>query len=115
MGPFLIPPLLQGALLWAVTLSYSPFLLLFMNRALRAIGPALLAMMLVTVGGAFALLVAASTPVGLKLTLDATTALHLPPNQSLWFVAAVGGLAVSPLAWGPGITAAQRLCREVGE
>ena len=47
---------------WALSLSYSPFLLLFMNRAVRAIGPALMAMMLVLTASSVLALVAMARP-----------------------------------------------------
>ena len=46
-----LPAFFQGLLFWAISLSFSPFLLLFLNRAVRSIGPALLAMMLVAMIG----------------------------------------------------------------
>jgi hypothetical protein len=94
-----IPAFFQGFGFWAVSLSYSPFLLLFLNRAVRSIGPALLAMMLVATLGGTAALVAASTPAGMRLVASASATLGLAAGAALPAAAFAGMLAATPLAW----------------
>jgi hypothetical protein len=94
-----IPPFFQGLLLWAVSLSFSPFLLLFLNRAVRSIGPVLLVMMLVaTLGGSLAI-VAASTPAGTAALGSVTWILGLPTGAALPATQLAGMLVAAPLAW----------------
>jgi hypothetical protein len=99
LGSVRVPALLQGLLFWAISLSYTPLLLLFLNRSVRAIGPALLAMMLVTTGCGLLVLVAASTPAGMAVAVRLLTALHVPTSQFLPFLLLLGMLAATPLAW----------------
>jgi hypothetical protein len=94
-----VPPFFQGLVFWAMSLSYSPFLLLFLNRAVRSIGPALLAMMLVAVVGATLAMVAASTPRGMSAVVRALSAVHLPAQWMPPAVLLAGMLASAPLAW----------------
>ncbi|MBL8374748.1 hypothetical protein, partial [Accumulibacter sp.] len=94
-----VPAFFQGMVFWAMSLSYSPFLLLFLNRAVRSIGPALLAMMLVAVVGATLAMLAASTPRGMSAVVHALSAVHLPAQWMLAAVLLAGMLASAPLAW----------------
>jgi hypothetical protein len=94
-----VPAFFQGMVFWAMSLSYSPFLLLFLNRAVRSIGPALLAMMLVAVVGGTLAMVAASTPRGMSAVVHALMAVHLPTEWMLTAVLLAGMLASAPLAW----------------
>ena len=64
-----------------------------MNRAVRAIGPALLAMMLVLTASSVLALVAAGTPKGTTVTAKLVVALHLPEALFLPFVMLLGMLA----------------------
>lgn len=94
-----VPPFFQGLAFWAVSLSFSPFLLLFLNRAVRSIGPALLAMMLVaTLGGTLAM-VAASTPAGTAVLGSVSWTLGLPAGAALPATLLAGMVAAAPLAW----------------
>ena len=94
-----VPPFFQGWMFWAVSLSFSPFLLLFLNRAVRSIGPALLAMMLVaTLGGTLAI-VAASTPAGTAAVGSVLWTLGMPAGAALPATQLAGMLAAAPLAW----------------
>ena len=94
-----IPAFFQGLGFWAVSLSYSPFLLLFLNRAVRSIGPALLAMMLVAMLGGTAVMVAASTPVGMALLASVAEAMGLAAGGALLVPPLAGMVAAAPLAW----------------
>jgi hypothetical protein len=86
-------------LFWAITLSFSPFLLLFLNRAVRSIGPVLLAMLLVAMIGGTLALVAASTPVGMAAGASVLWALGLPAGAMHPAVVLAGALGTAPLAW----------------
>ena len=99
IGTVTVPPLLQGLVFWTLSLSYSPFLLLFMNRAVRAIGPPLLAMMLVLTASSALALIAVATPTGTTATAKLVAALHVPVSLFLPFVMLLGMLASAPLAW----------------
>jgi hypothetical protein len=94
-----LPAFFQGLLFWALSLSFSPFLLLFLNRAVRSIGPALLAMMLVALLGGTLALVAASTPIGMAAAARVLGTLGLPAGVMQPATVLAGALAVAPLAW----------------
>jgi hypothetical protein len=101
-GDVTVPPLLQGFIFWALTLSFSPFLLLFLNRAVRAIGPALLAMMMVATTASVLALVAVATPAGFSIAGRLMAALNVPPWLFVPLVMLLGMLAAAPLAWWTG-------------
>lgn len=93
-----VPAFFQGLVFWAFTLSFSPFLLLFLNRSVRSIGPVLLAMMLLaTLGGALAM-VAFSTPAGMAAAGPVLAFLYVPAAAMLPVVLLGGMLAFAPLA-----------------
>jgi hypothetical protein len=94
-----VPAFLQGLIFWALSLSFSPFLLLFLNRAVRSIGPALLAMLLVAMLGGTLALVAVSTPAGMAAGASLLGATGLPVGAMHPAVVLAGALAAAPLAW----------------
>jgi hypothetical protein len=94
-----LPAFFQGLLFWALNLSFSPFLLLFLNRAVRSIGPSLLMMLCVMMIGAMLALVAASTPSGMAAGASVLSALGLPAGAMHPLVVLTGALATAPLAW----------------
>jgi hypothetical protein len=94
-----LPAFFRGLLFWAITLSFSPFLLLFLNRAVRSIGPVLLVMLLVAMIGGTLALVAASTPVGMAAGASVLWALGLPAGAMHPAVVLAGALGTAPLAW----------------
>jgi tetratricopeptide (TPR) repeat protein len=94
-----LPAFFRGMLFWVLNLSFSPFLLLFLNRAVRSIGPALLAMMLVAMIGGTLALVAASTPAGMAAGASVLWTLGLPAGAMHPLVVLAGALAAAPLAW----------------
>jgi hypothetical protein len=94
-----IPAFFQGLGFWVVSMSYSPFLLLFLNRAVRSIGPVLLAMMLVAMLGSTAAMVAASTPAGMAALASVAEAMGLPAGGALLVPPLAGMVAAAPLAW----------------
>jgi tetratricopeptide (TPR) repeat protein len=94
-----LPAFFRGLLFWVLNLSFSPFLLLFLNRAVRSIGPALLAMMLIAMIGGTLALVAASTPAGMAAGASVLWTLGLPAGAMHPLVVLAGALATAPLAW----------------
>jgi tetratricopeptide (TPR) repeat protein len=94
-----LPAFFRGLLFWVLNLSFSPLLLLFLNRAVRSIGPALLAMMLVAMIGGTLALVAASTPAGMAAGASVLGALSLPAGAMHPLVVLAGAVAAAPLAW----------------
>lgn len=94
-----IPPFFQGLVFWAVSLSFSPFLLLFLNRSVRSIGPALLAMMLVAMLGGMLTVVAASTPAGTVAVGSVIWTLGLSAGAAIPATLLAGMLVAAPLAW----------------
>src|SRR5262245_33054023 len=97
-----VPAFFQGLAFWASSLSFSPLLLLFLNRAVRSIGPALLAMMLVAMLGGTLAIVAASTPAGTAAAGAVLWGLGLPAGAGLPATPLAGMLAAAPLAGGVG-------------
>ena len=98
-----LPAFFQGLLFWAISLSFSPFLLLFLNRAVRSIGPALVTMLLVAMIGATLALVAASTPTGMAVAAALLSALGLPAVAVHPLAVLAGALVTAPLAWWLGL------------
>jgi hypothetical protein len=94
-----VPPFLQGLLFWAINLSFSPFLLLFLNRAVRSIGPALLGMMLVAMLGGTLAIVAVSTPAGIAAVGSVLWTLGLPAGAAVPATMLAGMVLAAPLAW----------------
>ena len=94
-----VPAFFQGLAFWASSLSFSPLLLLFLNRAVRSVGPALLAMMLVAILGGTLAIVATSTPAGTAAVGSVLWALGLPAGAALPATQLAGMLAAVPLAW----------------
>ncbi|WP_201210576.1 hypothetical protein [Rhodocyclus purpureus] len=93
------PAFFQGLVFWVTTLSASPILLLFLNRAIRSIGPSLLAMMLVATAGGMLAQLAASTPAGMTALVTANGIMHLPTGWVLHIATLAGMVAFAPLAW----------------
>ena len=94
-----VPAFFQGLVFWVNGLSFSPLLLLFLNRAVRSVGPALLAMMLVATPVGILAVVAASMPAGIAAAGSVVWALGLPADAAVPATLLVGMLAAVPLAW----------------
>ncbi len=62
LGSLTLPPLLQPLFIWLITAAPSIFLLLFLNRRIRSIGPLLLVMMVVAVVGTHLAFLAVHAP-----------------------------------------------------
>lgn len=93
------PPFFQGIFFWANIALPSAILLLFLNRAVRSVGPPLLAMFLIVAIGATLAMIAASTPAGLEAMTKLFFRLSIP--ETLWMPATafIGMAALAPLAW----------------
>ncbi len=94
-----IPPFFQGLVFWVISLSLSPFLLLFLNRAVRSIGPVLLVMMVVAMLGGTAAMLAASTPVGMAVVVSVAGAMGLAGGAAIGLSWLGGMVAAAPLSW----------------
>ncbi len=94
-----VSPFLQGLVFWLINLSLSPLLLLFLNRAIRSIGPALLAMMLVVMLGGLLALIASSTPAGMDALARSAGTLGVPAGATLPLMHVAGMLLFAPPAW----------------
>jgi hypothetical protein len=94
-----VPAFFQGLVFWALSIGLSPFLLLFLNRRIRAIGPPLLLMMVVASVGSLLVQVLAFLPASRQAVVRVVSALALP--EALWIPAIVlaGMLVFLPLAW----------------
>jgi hypothetical protein len=80
-----LPAVLQPLFLWGLLAAPGAFLLLFLNRRVRAIGPVLLAFMIVAAFG-----------VGVAvLAMD-----HAPVQRALAVVAVTAGIPIEALFWG---------------
>lgn len=99
IGGLRIPAFFQGLFFSAIGLSSLPFLLLFLNRSVRSVGPVLLAMMLAATACGTLAQVAASTPAGTDLLASVSFALRLPLGAVLPLTFLSGMLAAAPLAW----------------
>lgn len=97
---FIVPAWLQGWIIWASSLSFSPLLLLFLNRSVRSIGPTLLVMMIVGVAGGLSTVMLVSMPLVMSHLIDAMVALRVPSALiAPYFFAIVGFLLSLPVAW----------------
>jgi tetratricopeptide (TPR) repeat protein len=101
-----IPPFFQPAFSVAIEAAPSLFLLLFLNRQVRAIGPVLLVLMVIVCAGSIALMVAASTYAGLQVLAGLSALLNEIlgaewPSAvvSLIGVHLLGALLFLPLGW----------------
>jgi len=94
-----LPAFFQTLGFWALSLSFSPLLLLFLNRAVRSVGPALLAMMLVAIPVGILAVVAVTTPAGTAAAGSVIWTLGLPAGAALPGSLLAGMLAAVPLAW----------------
>ncbi|MFN6351477.1 MAG: hypothetical protein ACK40D_01185, partial [Cyanobacteriota bacterium] len=93
-----IPAFFQGPVMWATDLAFAPLLLLFLNRAIRSVAPAMFVILLMAMLGAQAAFVIASTPLGLW-ALSWLAFLHLPMIGLLAVPQLIGMLAALPIAW----------------
>jgi len=99
VGNVMVPGFFQGLVYWAVAISWSPFLLLFLNRKVRAVGPPLLLMALVACAGSVLLQFAASTPVARKPLAQLLGWLPLFEWLFIPAIALAGMLLFAPFAW----------------
>lgn len=95
----MVPGFFQGLVVWVSTLGFTPFLLLFLNRGVRSVGPPLLAMVLTASVGSALALVFSSTPLGMQATVRGLGALGVPVGAMLWVVQLLGLLLLAPLGW----------------
>jgi hypothetical protein len=99
IGPVAFPAFANPALIWAIYAAPSAFLLLFLNRTVRAIGPLLLIFAALVFLGRHVALVALGTPIGQQAAYWAFTSTGIGA-ESLWLAVSGAGLAVGAgLGW----------------
>lgn len=91
IGSLTLPGFFNPILLWAFEAAPSAFLLLFLNRAVRAIGPLVLLFVFVLLIGAHVAATALSYRPALKVVIDVTSAVGLG-SYAFWVVVATGML-----------------------
>ncbi len=96
-----IAPFFQGLVYWFVQAAPSIFLLFFLNRSVRSVGPVLLVAILIASLGGMLSLVALSTVAGRELLFHfpLSVLLRLPAYLTEIGVVLLGMLVLTPLAW----------------
>jgi tetratricopeptide (TPR) repeat protein len=94
-----VPAVFHGLVLWFGSVGFSPFLLLFLNRRVRSVGPPLLLMMGVACAGGLLAQVLAFLPVNQPFVVRALSALAVPQALTIPAITLVGMVAFLPLAW----------------
>lgn len=90
-----VPAVLQPVFALVTQAAPSLFLLLFLNRRIRAVGPIVIVLMIVACVGTLAALLGASTYAGLR----AVAWFGLPTGVAFWGLHLVGMLLFLPLGW----------------
>lgn len=97
-----VPAWLQPWVLWWLQGRASFLLLLFLNRRLRAVGPILVALILVLGAGATVAMVASSTWLGVQVMRRVMGMLSLNASTAITATLLAGLALAVPLAWGLG-------------
>lgn len=93
------PGFVQPAIIWLVNAAPSVFLLLFLNRTIRSIGPLLLLFVFVLmIGSHLAIAITSFEPV-LKAVVTVAVALHIDGGAIIFIVGAIGMLVMAWPAW----------------
>lgn len=94
-----IPAVAQPAFVWLLEAAPSAFLLLFLNRTIRSIGPlVLLFVFVLLLGSHLATTLLTFDPV-LRAVVTIAVALHIDGHAILWIVMAIGMLVMAWPAW----------------
>jgi tetratricopeptide (TPR) repeat protein len=94
-----VPPFFQPLLLWAGHALPTAFLLLFLNRSIRAIGPVLLVFMIAVFLGAQSGIILQSS-YGVMLWIARTMGgMEIPVSMQLAAIPAAGMLLMAPVGW----------------
>ena len=96
-----VPPFAQGLAFWLLSASPTVYLLLFLNRSVRSIGPPLLVMMAAACLGGTLAIVAFSSYGGVALMSRSLALLHIPVSTMSVLLGPflLGMLLFAPLAW----------------
>jgi tetratricopeptide (TPR) repeat protein len=94
-----LSPFVQPLVVFALDAYPTLFLLVFLNRHVRAIGPVLLVLMIIVGIGGVAAWIGASTYAGLTVVTPLMTLLNLSPQMVDMVVLAIGMLLFLPLGW----------------
>jgi hypothetical protein len=95
-----VSPFFQPVIFWSSMIYPTLFLLMFLNRSIRAIGTILLVFMIFVSCGYMAGLGAGSMPSVTKATINFTSALGVASAQvAFWLMILVGISLLIPLAW----------------
>jgi hypothetical protein len=89
----------QPAVIWLLNAAPSAFLLLFLNRTIRSIGPLVLLFVFVLLLGSHVAMSMLSFDPVLQAAVTVAVALHIDGGAILWIVGAIGMLAAAWPAW----------------
>jgi hypothetical protein len=94
-----VPGYVQPAIIWALNAAPSAFLLLFLNRTIRSIGPLVLVFVFVMLLGSYAATNLMLYENVLRAVVSVGTALHIDGHALFWIVQALGALVMLWPAW----------------
>jgi hypothetical protein len=94
-----LPPFFHPLLPWALQAVTTLFLLLFLNRQIRAVGPLLLVFMAIVSLGAHLALVGMSTYAALKFLTSVFMAMDIDVSARIWLIRLTGMAVCLPIAW----------------
>ena len=95
----MFPGFVQPAIIWLLNAAPSVFLLLFLNRTIRSIGPLVLLFVFVLLLGSHAATTLTSFPGVLNAVVTGAVALNIDGAAIFWIVQATGALAMAWPAW----------------
>jgi hypothetical protein len=93
------PGFVQPAIIWLLNAAPSVFLLLFLNRTIRSIGPLVLLFVFVMLLGSYAAVNLLLFDDVLRSVVTLGTALHIGGHALFWIVQALGALVMVYPAW----------------
>ena len=94
-----LPGFVQPAVIWLVNAAPSVFLLLFLNRTIRSIGPLVLLFVFVLLLGSHLAITTMSFESVLRAVVTVAVALHIDGSAIIFIVGAIGMLAAAWPAW----------------
>jgi len=100
IGGIRVPPFFVPLVFWGITVLPALFLVFFLLRGIRAVGPALLVFMIFAMSGAAGSTIALSTRAGMKVAVAILVPLGLfSPGTAVLLAAVAGMLLLAPLGW----------------
>ena len=94
-----VPGFVQPAIIWLLNAAPSVFLLLFLNRTIRSIGPLVLVFVFVMLLGSYAATNLMLFENVLRAVVGIGTALHIDGHSLFWIVQGLGALVMVWPAW----------------